>query len=96
MSFTNLCILKIPIISGGVGFDLGNIKLLTEKNKTITSNSELKVLEHPSQTVASLSFTNTIIASLMALKAFKIITKIDDFSEKNIGIDFKNLKIYNN
>ena len=87
---------KIPIISGGVGFDLGNIKLLTEKNKTNTSNSELKVLEYPSQTVASLSFTNTIIASLMALKAFQIITKIDAFSEKNISIDFKNLKIYNN
>lgn len=32
----------------------------------------------------------------MALKAFKIITKIDAFSEKNIGIDFKDLKIYNN
>lgn len=96
MSFTNLCILKIPIISSGDGFDLGNIKLLTEKNKTNTNNSELKVLEHPSQTVANLSFTNSIIASLMALKAFQIITKIDDFSEKNISIDFKNLKIYNN
>lgn len=96
MSFKNLCILKIPIISGGDGFDLGNIKLLTEKNKTNTSNSELKILEHPSQTVANLSFTNSIIASLMALKAFPIITKIDAFSEKNIIIDFKNLKIYNN
>lgn len=44
MSFTNLCILKIPIISGGVGFDLGNIKLLTEKTKLLPVIRNLKYL----------------------------------------------------
>lgn len=85
---------SIPIISGGVGFDCGDVKLLS--NKTDNSNNlKFKVLNYPSPTIASLSFTNTIIAGLMALKAFQVITQLEAFSEKNINIDFKTMKIYN-
>ena len=77
-----------------VGFDCGDVKLLS--NKTDNSNNlKFKVLNYPSPTIASLSFTNTIIAGLMALKAFQVITQLEAFSEKNINIDFKTMKIYN-
>lgn len=86
---------KIPIVTGGVGFDFGIARILPDNHAKVSVTK--RSLLHPQRTpIASFGPTNTIIASLMAIQVFHLVTKSLSENDKKLIIDFLNFNVYTN